>query len=402
MTSVFDRRRSSSRDRRGWASHSVNRSWQTIDHPENARTGPSAWERRSTTSGASAVGHGHVWCVGGGAPPSTKLVVVDVIPEHDIEPDEKLPGQGDAGLRPAAAMQDGEVAAPQVVVGAGGQRSGLAEHPAQKRVALLGDFSEVLFVGRGATGRGQADVTHDMLGIGEPRERAKDKHRGERGQGTDARMGKQQARARIVGHHVGDLVVELIDPTGDPRQQLQAIVASAPGVRGEVEGAELGQPTLAPQFGADGQALIEGDRLQPVLHHGAHPDETNTMRHERAQIPRVGIRHPHRGKAAMLEEVEQVPSIAPIGLRFPDDHGADLGRLTDKDGVTKPVHEAMEPLGIAGGLDADGDGWPECAVEMLDGVAVMGEFMLENFTRGGVENRDLLFSRVQTTSDDVS
>jgi hypothetical protein len=42
-------------DRRGWASHSVSRSWQTIDNPENARTGTSAcgnelWCRRSLTS----------------------------------------------------------------------------------------------------------------------------------------------------------------------------------------------------------------------------------------------------------------------------------------------------------------------------------------------------------------
>jgi hypothetical protein len=42
MTSVFDRRRSMALISRGWASRSVSRSWQTIGHLENARTGTSA------------------------------------------------------------------------------------------------------------------------------------------------------------------------------------------------------------------------------------------------------------------------------------------------------------------------------------------------------------------------
>ena len=102
----------------------------------------------------------------------------------------------------------------------------------------------------------------------------------------------------------------------------------------------------------------------------------------------------------MLEELEEVPSVAPIGLRFSNDHGPDLGRLAHEDGVTESVHEALKPLGIASGLDADRDGWPACTVETFDGVAVMGEFVLHDFARGCVENRDLLFSRAQITSDE--
>src|SRR4029453_8884628 len=82
----------------------------------------------------------------GSAPPSAKLVIVDVIAEHDIEAHEQLAGESNAGLRPASAVHDGEVAAPQIVVGAGRQRSGLAEHPSQKGVALLWGLCGVLFV----------------------------------------------------------------------------------------------------------------------------------------------------------------------------------------------------------------------------------------------------------------
>jgi len=49
----------------------------------------------------------------------------------------------------------------------------------------------------------------------------------------------------------------------------------------------------------------------------------------------------------------------------------------------------MEPLGVAGRLDADRDGGRQRAVEPLHGVAVVGELLL-----------DLLRARVQITSDD--
>ena len=96
MTSVSDRRRSSG-DHRGGASHSMSRSWQTIDHHENARTGPSAsgsrWPlarglhgRRDRPSGSR-----------GTAPPA-KFVVVNLVAEHDVEADEELAGERHSGL----------------------------------------------------------------------------------------------------------------------------------------------------------------------------------------------------------------------------------------------------------------------------------------------------------------
>src|SRR3981189_2697173 len=88
---VFDRRRSS--DRRGWASQSVSRSRTTINPPENARTGTVAvrptrrlrplrpWLHRSAReleASASAS--------------AAELVVIDLVAQHDVEPDEKAPG----------------------------------------------------------------------------------------------------------------------------------------------------------------------------------------------------------------------------------------------------------------------------------------------------------------------
>jgi hypothetical protein len=63
------------------------------------------------------------------APP--KLLIVDLIAKHDIQADEELAREGDFGLGPPASMQDGEVTAPKLVVGARGLGGRLAQHPRQ-------------------------------------------------------------------------------------------------------------------------------------------------------------------------------------------------------------------------------------------------------------------------------
>jgi hypothetical protein len=64
--------------------------------------------------------------------------------------------------------------APQLVVGARGLGGRLAQHLAEERVALLGDWAEVLFVGRGVDHRREADAAHDVLSIRESRDGAED------------------------------------------------------------------------------------------------------------------------------------------------------------------------------------------------------------------------------------
>jgi len=95
-----------------------------------------------------------------------------------------------------------------------------------------------------------------------------------------------------------------------------------------------------------------------------------------------------------------VPRVAAIGLRLAHDHGPNLRCLADENGVTEPVHEGVKPLGVAGCLDTDRYGAWEHPVELLNGVAVVGELLLANFAGRGIENRDLLLPRVQVTSDE--
>jgi len=297
-------------------------------------------------------------------------------------------------------MQNREVAAPELVVSAGGERRGLAEYPAEERATLLGDFSEPLFIGRGIDGGGQADVTHDVLAVGESSDWSEDKNCRQRRQRTDAGMGQQQLGARIFVSECRDLVVELINASRQPAEELEAVRSAACGVRGKVEGLELGEPVLGPQLGLERQPVTEGDRLEPILDHGTHANEPNAVRDERAAITCVTIGDPHRWEAIVLEKIEEMTGITPISLCLADNHGPDLCRLPDDDGMAQAVHERVKPLGIAGGLDCDRDGRGQGPVELLNGVAVMGELLLEDFARHCVENGDLLLSRVQITSDE--
>lgn len=102
----------------------------------------------------------------------------------------------------------------------------------------------------------------------------------------------------------------------------------------------------------------------------------------------------------MLEQVEQVPSVAPIGLCFPDHHGPDFPRFANEHRVAEPVHERVEPLGVAGGLDPDRHRGAQRPIELLHRVAIVGELLFEDFARRHVESSDLLLARVQITANE--
>ena len=74
----------------------------------------------------------------------------------------------------------------------------------------------MLFVGGGVDGGGQADVTHNVLGVWEARDRAQDEDGGQGGQGADPRMREQPSGARVRVDDTRDLLVELVDAAGAP------------------------------------------------------------------------------------------------------------------------------------------------------------------------------------------
>src|SRR5262245_35506978 len=115
----------------------MSRSRRTINDPENARTGTPALG--SSQPSLRPLHGGDRYARGSTQLASTaKLVIVNAIAEHDVEANKKLAGESDFRLRASTATEHGKITATEILIGARGERSGLSEDPAQKRIALLG------------------------------------------------------------------------------------------------------------------------------------------------------------------------------------------------------------------------------------------------------------------------
>ena len=100
------------------------------------------------------------------------------------------------------------------------------------------------------------------------------------------------------------------------------------------------------------------------------------------------------------QQVEDVHGVASIRLRFGHDHGPDLRGIADEHGVTQALHQCVEPEGVPGAFDADGDGAGQGRIECLNGGAVVREPTLEDFTGLGIEHSDVLAPRVKITANE--
>ena len=121
---------------------------------------------------------------------------------------------------------------------------------------------------------------------------------------------------------------------------------------------------------------------------------------ERAPVARRRIGNPHHGEAVVLPEVPEGPGSAAIGFDLAPHHRADLRGLADEERVAQARQECVKPQGVAGALDADGDGGRQRGVEALDVVADVGQLLVPELARVGVEQSDLLLPRVQIASDE--
>ena len=123
------------------------------------------------------------------------------------------------------------------------------------------------------------------------------------------------------------------------------------------------------------------------------------MGDEGTQVAGGRIGHPHGGEAIVLQQVEQVLSVAAIGLCLADDHGPNLRGFPDEQGVLQLLHEGMKPEGVARCLDPNRH-WPrQRAVEALDRVPLVQEFLLQDFASVGIQDGDLLLPAVQIATD---
>ena len=206
-----------------------------MNHPEHARTGTSAvgGSRQAATSLRRGQGR---------PAPATELVIVDLIAQHNEQPHEELARDGDFGFGTPASMHEREVGPLEVGIHARGMRGGLPEREAEQRAALLGDVAEVMFIGGGVEGRGQADVTDHVLAVVEAGHGPQHDEGGQRRQRPDAGVG-DEARTIGVGQGRGrDRLVELPDLGGEAREQLEALIPALGGVRGRARACSWARP----------------------------------------------------------------------------------------------------------------------------------------------------------------
>src|SRR5262249_37246689 len=147
-----------------------------------------------------------------------KLVVVDMIAEHHVEADEKFSGERDSRLGPSAAVQDRKVPTTEVVIRTSRTRRGLSQHPAKGRVALLGGLAEPLLVSRCVDRGSQAHITDDVFAVRKALDGPENEDGGEGGHRTDAGMREQEPGVWIDRGHAGDVLVELVDASGEPAE----------------------------------------------------------------------------------------------------------------------------------------------------------------------------------------
>jgi hypothetical protein len=101
----------------------------------------------------------------------------------------------------------------------------------------------------------------------------------------------------------------------------------------------------------------------------------------------------------VLQQIPQMPRVAPIGRRLANDHRPDLGGFPHQPRVSLGLEQRVKPEGIAGGLDAHGHRSGESRIEAFDAVPLVDQFLLVEFPRLGIQNRDLLLAAMQIATD---
>src|SRR5437870_6515127 len=96
---------------------------------------------------------------------ATELLVIDLIAQHDVEPDPKLAGRGDPRLAQSLLLQLAPVEALQLWILANGVHRCLAPEKTQQRVALLAQRTQPLPTDRKSVVQGKGGVDGAERGL---------------------------------------------------------------------------------------------------------------------------------------------------------------------------------------------------------------------------------------------
>src|SRR5467141_3263548 len=100
---------------------------------------------------------------------ATELLVIDLLAQHDPQPDPELASCGDSRFTPSLLCQLAPVEALQLWISAYGVYGCLAPEKPQEWVTLLAQPAEPLLTAAGVFARNHPHVAHHCFAISEPR-----------------------------------------------------------------------------------------------------------------------------------------------------------------------------------------------------------------------------------------
>jgi len=142
----------------------------------------------------------------------TEFFVIDLITQHDVEPDGQLARHGHLGGSSSSTKGQAAVGAPQSRIEPAGGLRGLDQQKAQQTIALLGEPAKVLSPAAGFFLRNQSHIAGDVLGVREALHRSQDQHRAQRRQRPHAGMSQQALGVGPLRHFLREAFVQFRNP----------------------------------------------------------------------------------------------------------------------------------------------------------------------------------------------
>ncbi len=272
-------------------------------------------------------------------------MVVAVVAQHTVEPQNELAGHGDDSDGMIFCGSEMKVEAAQMLIAANGVVSGFDEQEAQQAVALFGNVAETLGIAAGMFSRIEAAVGGDAPRAIEARDRIERVHDRERSEQADARMSAQASDARVGLRTLLQLHLDSSDLLGQSHQQSQRMLA----LYGESASEwKSGQALLAgsgEKFCSETQAVAESDGLQTIAQHGANAHQAMAVAQQREDFAASRSRNMNGGKIPVTEQVQQELRVAAIVFLPAAGELANGQRVTDQQLVT----EFFTPMSAATG-----------------------------------------------------
>lgn len=168
---------------------------------------------------------------------------------------------------------------------------------------------------------------------------------------------------------------------------------------GEWKSGELLLTASGEKFGAEAQAMAEGDGLQAVAEHSADAHQTVTVAQQREHFAAGGRGNVNVGKIAMTEQVEQQLGVTPIVFLPATSELADSQSVADAESMAEICDEAMKPQRVARGFHAVHRGSWELRIKRTHVVMLVVERELVLLSVGFIKPTESLCADVQIHSD---